>query len=650
VGGHGADLGRNRDTDAQSGARGVSVTIGLQRRGLGLAALSLSVLFAGCGSGASAPAVGAAGVEVTARGSEATPAVARCRVDGAAWRPCVSPFAAFDLAPGAHVIEVEATHGGIDILRRPAATTGDRVAVIAFSNTVSGGAGRATARFDVAGSPPTGSVSLQGVARGARVRGLVPAQAQVHAGGSRIVLVDYYVDGRIAASSASAPWDALLDYSRIAPGSRTLRAVAVSLDRRRRASQPIAITVAATRPTIPGDVARGALQAAIDALGPGGGTLRLPAGRFPISHLRIGGGVHLIGAGANRTTLVAPDGAYDAAIAVTGRHVLVSDLAIDGRGAGTTHDESAVISVGNAQDVVLRRLRFFHLRGYGVHVQGHHQRISVQESTFEGDGRARAAIAEWAQDATSGDVSVVRCVIRDMTDYGILLQSYFGGRTWPNPRTLAYGNDVRRIVNPAKHDGTVEIGIWIAGVDGAVLDNVVRGAGWDGIETVVNAARPTIAGNIVRGGRTGIYIENVTRDASIEQNDIADVIVAGINLEPPHAGPASGRLDIRFNRIVGAGEFGIGLGPGTLGSRVTSNQVFDSGSMAILLQGASGNTVQDNDLRDRRTSARQRYCIFDPQTGGSQTSNTVSGNDCTGSRSGGATDSARYSARRGAAP
>jgi parallel beta-helix repeat protein len=154
----------------------------------------------------------------------------------------------------------------------------------------------------------------------------------------------------------------------------------------------------------------------------------------------------------------------------------------------------------------------------------------------------------------------------------------------------------------------------------------------------------------VRGGRTGIYIENVTRDALIEQNDIADVIVAGINLEPPHTGAASGRLTIRFNRIVGAGEFGIGLGPGTLGSSVTSNQVLDSASMAILLQGASGNTVSDNDLRDRRTPARQRYCIFDPQTRGSKTTNTVSGNDCTGSRNGGTSDPARYSARRGAAP
>jgi Right handed beta helix region len=626
------------------------LTIGRERRALGLAALSLSLLFAGCGGGAAAPTVGAAGIEVTARGSEATSAVARCRVDGAAWRACVSPFAAFDLASGSHVIEVEATHGGIDILRRPAATTGDTVAVVAFANAASGGAGRATVRFDVGGAPPTGSVSLRGVAQGARVRGLVAVHAQVRAGDSRIVLVDYYVDGRIAASSASAPWDAMLDYSRIAPGPRMLRAVAVALDRRRRASQPIAVTVAATHPTLSGHAVRSALQAAIDALGPDGGTLRLPAGRFPISHLRIGSGVHLIGAGANRTTLVAPDGAYEAAVAVTGRDELVSDLAIDGRGTGTGHDESAAIAVGNAQDVVLRRLRFFGLRGYGVHVEGHHQRISVQESTFEGDGRARAAVAEWAQDATSGDVSVVRCVIRDMTDYGILLQSYFGGRTWPNPRTLAYGNDVRRIVNPTKHDGTVEIGIWIAGVDGAVLDNVVRGAGWDGIETVVNAARPTIAGNVVRGGRTGIYIENVTRDASIEQNDIADVIVAGINLEPPHTGPASGRLDIRFNRVVGAGEFGIGLGPGTLGSSVTSNQVLDSGSMAILLQGASGNTVQDNDLRDRRATPRQRYCIFDPQTRGSKTSNIVSGNDCTGSRNGGATDSARYSARRGAAP
>ena len=605
-----------------------------------------SLLFAGCGSGASAPTVGAAGIEVTARGSEATSAVARCRVDGTAWRSCVSPFVAFDLAPGAHTIEVEASHGGIGLLRRPPDTTGDRRRGGRVRERRERRRRRASVRFAVSGDAPAGAVALAGVRRNATLRGLVPVGASVTKGPSRMVLVDYYVDDRVVASSASAPWGALLDCSRIAPGVHTLRAVAVSLDRRRRASQPIAITVAATHPTIPGDAVRGALQAAIDALGPDGGTLRLPAGRFAISGLKIGSGVRLIGAGRGSTVLVAPEGGIE----VSGHDVLISDLSIDARGSGSTPDESAAILVQDADDVVLRRLSVLHIRGYGVQILGHHQRISVQESAFNGDDRGRIGVAEWSEDASSSDVSVVRCVIHGLRSYGVLLQSYFNGRTWPHPRPLAYGNAVSDVHDTAVHDGTIEIGIWLAGVEGAALDNVVRDTGWDGIETVVNAVRPTIAGNVVRDTMTGIYIENVTRDALIEQNDIAGVSVAGINLEPPHGGPRSGRLTIRANRVVGAGEFGIGLGPGTLGNSVTSNQVLDSGSMAILLQGASGNTVQDNDLRDRRTSARQRYCIFDPQTSGSKTSNTVSGNDCTGSRNGGATDSARYSARRGAAP
>jgi parallel beta-helix repeat protein len=632
---------------------GAGVTAGCSRRALVLSLLTVAVFLAGCGSGTSATAPvlneRLLGPTVVATGSEASSAIARCRVDTGAWQSCVSPFAAFDLAPGAHVIDVEAVHGGISLLRRPASSTGDRVALVAFANTP-GGAARATASFTVAGAPPGGRVSLGDVQQGATVRGLVTVAAHVTSGSSRIVLVDFYVDGAIVATAASAPWVALVDGTRIAPGPHELRAVAVSLDRRRRASPPTAITVAATHVATPGDAARGALQATIDALGPDGGTLRLPAGRFAISDLKLGSGVRLIGAGAGRTVLAATTSAGQDGLEVTGHDVLVSDLTLDAGGTGTTPDTSAAIFVHDAEDVVLRRLSLVHLKGYGVQVLGHHERISVQQSTIDGDGRGLIGVAEWSEDASSSDVSVVRCVIRNLSKYGVLLQSFFSGHTWPHRRALAYGNDISQIHDTAIHDGTIEIGIWLAGANGAALDNVVRNTGWDGIETVVNASAPTIAGNVIRNTRTGIYVENVTRDALIEQNDIAGVSVAGINLEPPHGGPLSGHLTIRQNRVVGAGVYGIGTGPGTLGSRITGNQVLDSGKMAILLQGASGNVVEGNDLRDRSKPARQTWCVYDPQTRGSTTKNTVQDNDCSGSLNGGSTDPAQFSARRGATP
>jgi parallel beta-helix repeat protein len=622
-------------------------------RALVLPLVALAVLLAGCGSGDSATFSRALdarllGPSVAASGSEATSAVAHCRVDGASWRECSSPFVAFDLAPGAHTIEIEAAHGGVGVLRRPADTTGDRLAVVAFANTGTGPA-RRTVSFTVAGAEAGGSIALATPPRGV-LRGLVQVGAKVETGGSRTVLVDYYVDGNVVATAASAPWSALVDASRIPAGRHELRAVAVSLDRRRRASAATRIRVGTTHITTPQDAVRGALQAAVDALGSDGGTLRLPAGRFAISGLRLGSGVRLIGAGRGRTVLVAPQGSYDDALEVTGDDVLVSDLSVDARGAGPSSDESAAILIRNADDVVLRRLNLVHLKGYGVQVLGHHQRISVQQSTFSGDRRAQSGIAEWSEDASSSDVSVVRCVIRGFTKYGVLLQSFFNGKTWPHRRPLAYGNAVSDVHDPKIHDGTIEIGIWLAGADAAALDNLVRDAGWDGIETVVNASRPTISGNVVRDTMTGIYIENVTRDALIEQNDIAGVSVAGINLEPPHGGPQSGRLTVRANRVVGAGVYGIGSGPGTLGNRITGNIVLDSGKYGILLEGASGNVVEGNDLRDRRTPARQTWCVYDPQTRGTTTHNTVRGNDCSGSLNGGSSDAATFSARRGQTP
>ena len=119
--------------------------------------LTLALFLAGCGSGASATSSRALddrvlGPAVAASGSEATSAVASCRVDRAAWATCASPFVAFDLAPGAHTIEIEASHGGIGLLRRPADTTGDRVAVVAFANT-GGGSSRRSVATDLAQSP-----------------------------------------------------------------------------------------------------------------------------------------------------------------------------------------------------------------------------------------------------------------------------------------------------------------------------------------------------------------------------------------------------------------------------------------------------------------------------------------------------------------
>ncbi len=623
-------------------------------RALALPLVTVGLVLAACGSGTSATSVTAPGGQALgpaaiASGSEATSAVARCRVDAGVWQACVSPFAAFGLTPGAHEIDVEASHGGISLLRQPAPATGDRVAVVAFANTAAGAA-RATASFRVAGASPGGRLSLVGVRQRATVRGLVRVSARVTPSASRIVLVDYYVDGAIVASAASSPWTALIDSTRIEPGIHTLRAVAISLDRRRRASPAITFAVAATRISTPGDAVRGALQAAVDELGPDGGTLRLPAGRYPVSDLKIGSGVRLIGAGAGKTVLVGTTAPGQDTIEVTGRNVLISDLTVDVGGTGATPDESAGIFVHDAEDVVLRRLSLLHLKGYGVQVLGHHERISVQNSTIDGDGRGLIGVAEWSEDATSSDVSVIRCVISNLSKYGVLLQSYFNGHTWPHRRPLAYGNDISQIHDTAIHDGTIEIGIWIAGADGAALDNAVRNTGWDGIETVVNATNPTIAGNVVRNTRTGIYVENVTRNALIEQNDIAGVSVAGINLEPPHGGPQSGHLTIRQNRIVGAGEYGIGTGPGTLGSRITGNQVLDSGNMAILLEGASGNVVEDNDLRDLRKPPHQQWCVYDPQTRGTTTRNTVQDNDCSGSLNGGSSNSSGFSARRGATP
>ena len=622
------------------------------RRALILPLLTCAVFLAGCG-GTTATSTRTLddrllGPSVAARRvSEATSAVARCRVDGDVWKECGSPFVAFDLAPGPHTIDVEAQHGGIALLRRPADTTGDRLAVVAFANT-GGGPSRRSIAFTVAGAQPGGSIALAQVREGSTLRGLVNVGAGPERGPADRArrLLRRRQGGRLCGQRA---------LGRAARrGLRVARPAHAA--GRRRVARPASPRLCAARDPrghhahlhAGGRRARRPAGRDRDAR-TGRGHAAPAGGRFPISDFRLGAGVHLIGAGTGKTVLVAPAGAYQDAIEVTGDNVLISDLSVDASGSGSTPDESAAILVRNADDVVLRRLKMVHIKGYGVQILGHHQRISVQQSSFDGDGRANIGVAEWSEDASSSDVSVVRSVLRGFHHYGVLLQSFFNGHTWP---TRDRSPTATRSRTSTTRRSTTARSRSASGSPGRTprrrQPRPRHGLGRDRDRR--QRLAPDHCGNVVRDTMTGIYIENVTRDALIEQNDIAGVSVAGINLEPPHGGPQSGRLTIRANRVVGAGVYGIGSGPGTLGNRITGNIVLDSAKYAILLDGASGNVVSGNDLRDRRTPSRQTWCVYDPQTRGSKTSNTVQDNDCTGSANGGSGDAAAFSARRGQTP
>lgn len=488
----------------------------------------------------------------------------------------------------------------------------------------------------------SGSVSLSSPASGAVLKGVVKLSASASGVSNRVVMVHFLLDGQLLGTSTAQPYALYVDAAKLASGAHQLQAQAVLLDGSYGNSAAVSLSVDAT-PTYKANVANygGSLQQAISAVGSAGGSVYVPAGTYNLSGLTIPSNVQLVGAGVDKTIIMAPSGSnYSSILRAQGSNIVMMDMTINANGSAQTAGNRWAVEVApNTYDVQIQRLKLINLAGVGVYLWGLHQRVSIQDLFMDGASRSSSGVFDYITDSTSSDTSVLRSTIQNFLDYGINFYPWTQTATFPGSRAVAHFNTITNITNPATNNGTNEGAIWTGGFDAVIWNNSINGTGWDGIETFGNSQRASIRGNTIQNAHVAIYLEHQTYDSMIADNTISGGDV-GINIEWWYGGVGSKRQTIVNNTITGMAQNGIFVDVGANDNVISGNRIYDSAQSAIVLQGTTGNKVQNNDLRDRRASRTQTYSVresygrWDDGTLAVPDFNTVTGNDCRGSLNG----------------
>jgi hypothetical protein len=448
-----------------------------------------------------------------------------------------------------------------------------------------------------ASAPPAVAVAYRGP-RGT-LSGLVRLRASATSRGARIVAVTYLLDGSPLGSVTSAPYTLDVKTGLLPRGRHTLRVAAVDgLGRSATGASVPVRTTAELGPVVRASPGRG-LNRALSALR-AGATVLLGPGRYVVEDAVLGSGARLIGSGP-RTIIAAPATSYFSLLSVKGSGVRISHLTIDGGGQGGGRGFAVAIADGSS-DVRLQRVRMLRVRGDGVNVWGSHSNVSVQDSVIDGGGRGDAGVRALESDR-SGGVSVIRTEIRNFRGYGIdFAQSAYGRRT-SGMHALALDNRISDIRDPARAAcrsaprtagcGTNEAGIESGAVAAAIIGNTIKGAAWDGVETVGSSTRTTVVANTISRTRTGIYLEHATNRTVVARNLVSDVRT-GINVEWRYGGVGSRQNAFWSNRIVRAAKTGLFLDVGADENTVTRNEFVAGARPAIVMQGSSLNLVRRN--------------------------------------------------------
>jgi hypothetical protein len=424
-----------------------------------------------------------------------------------------------------------------------------------------------------------------------RLVGEVTLRARVRSAGRRVVAVTFVLDGRSVASDTRAPWAVDVDASRLDPGRHRLRVVAVDRVGGRSAARPVSVRSVAGGGAVLHASPTAGFDAALAALARGHVTVALAPGRYPATHIELGSGARLVGAG-RRTVLAATRAAWSL-MTVRGRGVRISDVAID----GGRRAERAIGVAGGSHDVRLQRLRVRGVRESAIEIWGAHSAVSIQDSVLDGAGAGGAGVVDLGSD-DSRDTSVIRSDISGFRGYGINFVQRAYDRPSAARNALALDNRIRDIDDPSAADGTHEGGIWSGGAAAAIIGNHIRDTGWDGIQTVGTSQRVTVVDNDVARTGTGIYLEHETNDSLFARNVIADV-ETGINVEWRYDGAGSSTNTFERNTVVRPTDAGIFVDVAGDENRIAANVVAGGTGPAVVLQGASDNLVADNRACDR---------------------------------------------------
>jgi hypothetical protein len=273
--------------------------------------------------------------------------------------------------------------------------------------------------------------------------------------------------------------------------------------------------------------------------------------------------------------------------ATLGRVVLTAGLSL-----GTHRSEPGGLVRGLVFDV---RDHGKTVDGVALHVRGAGAR--VLDVTLRGHGVIRSGLVVREPEG----FRAARLVVRDFTDYGVLVDANDSGRTsLARPfhlRDLDVSG-IRRPV-PGSSQGRGEACVWV-GNPGVVERARVRRCGWTGLWTGTAATGARLTAIDVDDTRTGVYLEHFTRQSTFERLRVGSRVRVGLTAEwaSPDAGGVPGSID----NVVQDSRFeswlaGVYLDEGTTRTVIRRSVFVGQRWAAIGDYEGVGNAYHGNDYR-----------------------------------------------------
>jgi polygalacturonase len=368
-----------------------------------------------------------------------------------------------------------------------------------------------------------------------------------------------------------------------------------------------------------------AFEAALDALGPDGGTLLVPAGTYIVNPSRKGAleitrrsNITLAGEGLDRSIIRLAPVSYGTAhvILVTNASgITIRDLTLDGNVPNATFNEPQCngIEVRNSSDVRVERMRFMRIWGDGVRLIGHYhdagpwtERVVVANSHFEDTGRSGVGMQRAVQ-----QVQILNNTFERVSDQS--LSSEPGGKAlgFPvGPRDIVMENNVIRHFNDTdcvalQGPSVTDRALRVVFRNNRMENCSVKFRSMDGL---------LIEGNTIVGDRyTTLSLPSVS-NVQIVDNEISGPgggdglveVTAQYDITNPYPSAFSSHIVVRNNRIrPNAGQPGLRIGDALSDVVIEDNTIDGTDHTGILIfnrfvGGAlrSGFTIRGNVVRN----------------------------------------------------
>jgi len=235
-----------------------------------------------------------------------------------------------------------------------------------------------------------------------------------------------------------------------------------------------------------------------------------------------------------------------------GRAILTAGVSMGNDGGGAGLLQGVVIDVSDYSKTV---------DGVAVAVRGNAG--GVFDVVLRGHGTIRSGLVVRQPEG----FRAARLVVRDFTDYGVLVDANDRSRTKLSRPFSVRDLDVAGIkrAEPGSSRGRAEACVWL-GNPGAAARVRARDCGWTGLWTGTAATGLRVADVDVDRTRTGVYLEHFTHQSRFERIRVGRRVRVGLTAE--WADPGWGGLPASVDNVVQASRFesslaGVYLDEGT---------------------------------------------------------------------------------------